>query len=103
MKIEKIDRKKECDLCELISTILDKVDELVDAHNHMEDEKKNISICIDGKSMSTLVSDINGVKATVTTLKPNEIKVDCFSKDMIDIDNKLLKKAAITTTNKGEI
>lgn len=101
MKIEKIDRKKECDLCEVISTILDKVDELVDAHNQINN--KNISICIDGKAMSTLVSDINGIKATVTTLKPNEIKVDCFSKDMIDIDNKLLKKAAITTTNKGEI
>lgn len=87
--IEKIDRTRKYTTNQALSIILDKVNELVDAHNHVENI--DISTCIDGKQISTLVADIDTLHATVTTLKANELNIDFLSKEKLNIDNDLLK------------
>lgn len=59
--IEKIDTTRKYTTDHALSIILDKVNELVDVHNHIE-------------NISTLVADVDSLNATVTTLTARNIK-----------------------------
>lgn len=94
--IEKIDITRKYTTDQALSIILDKVNELVDAHNHIE--IINTSTCIGDNRISTLVADVSSLNATVTTLTAKELNV----KQKLNIDNDLIKNAKIDTLkNRG--
>lgn len=95
--IEKLDITRKHTTDKTLSIILDKVNELVDAYNHIENT--NTSISIDGKQISTLVADVSSLNATVTTLTAKELNV----KQKLNIDNDLIKNAKIDTLKKRGI
>lgn len=99
--IEKIDITRKQTTDQTLSIILDKVNELVDAHNHLENI--NASICIDDNQISTLVTDVASINATVTTLAAKELNIDFLPKEQLNINNDLLKNAKIDTLKKRGI
>lgn len=99
--IEKIDITRKYTTDQALSIILDKVNELVDAHNHIE--SKNTSICIGDNQISTLISDVSSINATVTTLAAKELNIDFLPKEKLNINNDLLKNAKIDTLKKRGI
>ncbi|MBU5289984.1 hypothetical protein AALJ34_17085 [Paraclostridium bifermentans] len=99
--IEKIDITRKYTTEQALSIILDKVNELVDAHNHIE--SINTSICIGDNQISTLISDVSSINATVTTLAAKELNIDFLPKEKLNIDNDLIKNAKIDTLKKRGI
>lgn len=99
--IEKIDITRKYTTDQALSIILDKVNELVDAHNHIEGI--NTSICIGDNQISTLISDVSSINATVTTLAAKELNIDFLPKEKLNINNDLLKNAKIDILKKRGI